>query len=123
MESKRVNEAPEYRKNIQTILFRGSRARVTWVLSFRELVEFWFLITPDYDINIPTLDCSLTSGVLFLQGDGETRQLNEFGVVSQRQGTFERYMSSMITAPIVGSLAGNVLKRFRGELDHPNEKL
>ncbi|HJZ82516.1 MAG TPA: hypothetical protein VKD91_19285 [Pyrinomonadaceae bacterium] len=50
-------------------------------------------------------------------------QLTQFGVTSQRQGTFERYMSSMMTAPIVGSLAGNVLKRFRVELDYPNAKL
>jgi hypothetical protein len=44
-------------------------------------------------------------------------------VTSQREGTFERYMSSMMTAPIVGSLAGNVLERFRVELDYANEKL
>lgn len=50
-------------------------------------------------------------------------QLQQFGVVSQHEGTFERYMSSMMTAPIVGSLAGNVLKRFRLELDYPNAKL
>jgi hypothetical protein len=29
----------------------------------------------------------------------------------------------MMAAPIVGSLAGNVLKRFRLELDYPNAKL
>jgi len=52
-----------------------------------------------------------------------TNQLTEFGVVSQRQGTFETYMSRMMTAPIVGSLAGNVLKRFRVDLDYPNAKL
>jgi predicted aspartyl protease len=51
------------------------------------------------------------------------RQLERFGVVSQREGTFERFMSSMMTAPIVGSLAGNVLKRFRVELDYQNNKL
>jgi hypothetical protein len=50
-------------------------------------------------------------------------ELGEFGVVSQREGTFERWMSSMMSAPIVGSLAGNVLKRFRVELDYPHEKL
>jgi len=49
--------------------------------------------------------------------------LAEFGVTSQREGTFEKMMSGMMTAPIVGSLAGNVLKRFRVELDYPNEKL
>lgn len=49
--------------------------------------------------------------------------LQQFGVVSQREGTFERTMSSMMTAPIVGSLAGNVLKNFRVELDYANETL
>ncbi len=50
-------------------------------------------------------------------------RLGEFGVTSQKEGTFEHWMSSMMTSPVVGSLAGNVLKRFRVELDYPNEKL
>lgn len=49
--------------------------------------------------------------------------IKELGVVSQRAGTFEKYMSGMMTAPIVGSLAGNVLKHFRVELDYANQKL
>jgi len=49
--------------------------------------------------------------------------LASFGVVSQHEGTFERYMSGLMKAPIVGSLAGKVLKQFRVELDYPNEKL
>jgi predicted aspartyl protease len=52
-----------------------------------------------------------------------TRALDEFGVVSQHEGTFEKWMSSMMTTPILGSLAGNVLKGFRIELDYPNEML
>ncbi|MEO7104342.1 MAG: hypothetical protein ABI311_13185 [Gemmatimonadaceae bacterium] len=52
-----------------------------------------------------------------------TQEVAEFGVVSQREGTFERYMSGMMAAPIVGSLAGNVLKRFRVELDYPHQML
>jgi hypothetical protein len=32
-------------------------------------------------------------------------------------------MSSMTKGPIVGSLAGNVLKQFRVELDYANETL
>lgn len=47
----------------------------------------------------------------------------EFGVVSQREGAFEKWMSQMMTDPILGSLAGNVLKRYRVELDYPNETL
>jgi len=53
----------------------------------------------------------------------QSHQLGEFGVTSQQEGTFERYMSGMMTAPIVGSLAGNVLKKFRVELDYANQKL
>jgi len=49
--------------------------------------------------------------------------ISEFGVTSQREGVFENWMSGMMTAPIVGSLAGNVLKHFRVELDYPNETL
>lgn len=49
--------------------------------------------------------------------------VREFGVTSQREGTFERYMSGMMRKPIVGSLAGNVLKAFRVELDYANETL
>lgn len=50
-------------------------------------------------------------------------KIAELGVVSQREGTFERYMSGMMAAPIIGSLGGNVLKNFRVELDYAHEKL
>jgi hypothetical protein len=50
-------------------------------------------------------------------------ELTRFGVVSQSDGTFERYMSPMMTSPIIGSLAGNVLEQFRVELDYPNQTL
>jgi predicted aspartyl protease len=50
-------------------------------------------------------------------------QLVEVGVTSQKAGVFEDWMSSMMTAPIVGALAGNVLEQFRVELDYPNQKL
>jgi hypothetical protein len=45
------------------------------------------------------------------------------GVTSQREGVFEHWMSSLMTAPIVGSLAGNVLGQLRVELDYPEQKL
>lgn len=45
----------------------------------------------------------------------------KLGVTSQREGTFERYMSSMTKKPVVGALAGNVLKQVRIELDYKNE--
>lgn len=49
--------------------------------------------------------------------------LSELGVTSQKEGTFERWMSSMTKGPVVGALAGNVLKRFRLDLDYANETL
>lgn len=49
--------------------------------------------------------------------------LGKFGVVSQREGTFERYMSGMMSSPIIGSLAGNVLKSYRIELDYAHQQL
>lgn len=49
--------------------------------------------------------------------------LVDVGVTSQRVGVFEEWMSSMMTAPIVGALAGNVLEQFRVELDYPNQKV
>ena len=52
-----------------------------------------------------------------------SQQLKDLGIVSQRAGTFERYMSGMMTAPIIGSLAGNVLKNFRVELDYAHQTL
>jgi hypothetical protein len=50
-------------------------------------------------------------------------ELKDVGVTSQKSGTFEKWMSSMTKGPIVGSLAGNVLKGFRVELDYANETL
>jgi hypothetical protein len=49
--------------------------------------------------------------------------LADVGVVSQQTGVFEEWMSSMMTAPTVGSLAGNVLTQFRVDLDYPEQKL
>jgi len=44
--------------------------------------------------------------------------LPRVGVVSRPRGTFEQWMSPMMTAPIVGSIAGNVLRGFRIEIDY-----
>jgi C-terminal processing protease CtpA/Prc len=40
------------------------------------------------------------------------------GVVARREGVFEKYMPNFMTGPIVGALAGNVLKTFRVEIDY-----
>lgn len=44
--------------------------------------------------------------------------LAPFDVVSRASGTFENWMSSMMSAPIVGALAGNALRNFTLRLDY-----
>jgi predicted aspartyl protease len=50
-------------------------------------------------------------------------EVRDIGVTSQAKGTFEEWMSSMMTAPIVGSLAGNVLTHYRLHLDYLHQTL
>jgi hypothetical protein len=45
--------------------------------------------------------------------------IKDTGVVSRPAGAFEKYMSGMMAAPIVGSIGGNVLRAFRVEIDYP----
>jgi Aspartyl protease len=40
------------------------------------------------------------------------------GAVSRPVGVYEKSMSGMMTAPIVGALGGNVLRQFRVEIDY-----
>jgi predicted aspartyl protease len=47
-------------------------------------------------------------------------EIKDVGAVSRRVGTFETSMSRWVTAPIIGAVAGNVLKTFRVEIDYPN---
>jgi hypothetical protein len=52
-----------------------------------------------------------------------TAQLGEFtlhniGMVSRPAGVYEKYISAEMSAPIVGALAGNVLRQFRIEFDY-----
>lgn len=49
-------------------------------------------------------------------------ELRNVSVVSRPAGTFENWMSSLTTAPIVGSLAGNVLRNFDVTVDYPNSR-
>lgn len=44
--------------------------------------------------------------------------VKDFAAVSRPDGTYEKTMSRMMTAPIVGALAGNVLRDFRVEIDY-----
>jgi hypothetical protein len=45
--------------------------------------------------------------------------LRDVGVVSRPPGTFEEKMSRLTPAPVMGSLAGNVLRAFRLSVDYP----
>ena len=47
-----------------------------------------------------------------------TFNLHGMGVVSRPAGIFEKWMSNMMPAPIVGAIAGNVLRAFRVEIDY-----
>jgi hypothetical protein len=70
-----------------------------------------------------TLGGQTLETMILPQGRWGPFTLGEVGVTSQREGTFERYMSGMMRGAIVGSLAGNVLKSFRIELDYAHERL
>ncbi len=93
------------------------------------LLKSWGAAHPDWQRYLGAFGEATTLGgttleTLFVHdGWWGVNQLQEFGVVSQREGIFENYMSSMMTAPIVGALAGNVLKYFRVELDYTNDML
>jgi hypothetical protein len=93
------------------------------------LLKSWGSDHPDWERHNGAFGEAATLGGVTLEtmfvpaGRWGPRQLDRFGVTSQREGTFEKWMSSMMAEPIVGSLAGNVLKRFRLELDYPNSKL
>jgi predicted aspartyl protease len=47
-------------------------------------------------------------------------RVEQAAAVSRPVGTFESYMSGMMTSPIVGAIGGNILKQFRVEIDYAN---
>ena len=46
-------------------------------------------------------------------------QINKAGVVSRPYGNYEKFMSRISGKPVVGSIAGNVLREFRVTIDYP----
>ncbi len=46
--------------------------------------------------------------------------VNQPAAVARPAGTYEQWMSKMMTGPIIGSLAGNVLRDFRVSIDYKN---
>ena len=47
-------------------------------------------------------------------------RLHNVGMVSRPAGVYEKFVSEDMTGPIVGALAGNVLRQFRLDLDYPD---
>ena len=45
--------------------------------------------------------------------------LRDVAAVSRRPDTFERWMSNMMSAPIIGALGGNALRNLRLTIDYP----
>lgn len=93
------------------------------------LLKAWGTAHPDWERHPGAYGEAKTLGGMTLEtmfvpaATWGANALTKVGVVSQREGTFEQRMSSLMAAPIEGSLAGNVLKAFRVEMDYPNEKL
>jgi hypothetical protein len=50
-------------------------------------------------------------------------ELTPLNVVSRAEGVFENYMAPLMSAPIVGALAGNVLRNFAFRLNYPGNML
>jgi predicted aspartyl protease len=44
--------------------------------------------------------------------------LRDVGAVTRPEGTFEKWMSNMMVAPVQGALGGNFLRQFRVEIDY-----
>jgi predicted aspartyl protease len=49
-----------------------------------------------------------------------SHQFEEVAAVSRPLGTFEKFMSNLMSSPIVGAIGGNMLKMFRVEIDYAN---
>lgn len=49
--------------------------------------------------------------------------IDALDVVSRPPDTFEKYMTAMMSAPIVGAIGGNVLRNFALRLDYPHSML
>jgi Aspartyl protease len=47
-------------------------------------------------------------------------QLKAIAAISRPKGTYESYMSGMMTQPIIGAIGGNLLRAFRIEIDYAN---
>src|SRR5215469_4249723 len=91
------------------------------------LIDKWKATHPDWPSCVGAVGAANMIGGAF-DAKAETLRLPEMqwgsfdlpnvGLVSRPPGTFETRMSEMMTAPIVGAIAGNVLLAFRIEIDY-----
>jgi hypothetical protein len=93
------------------------------------LIDKWQTAHPDWPRCVGAVGAANMIGGTFDAKAGMLRlpemqwgtfELRGVGVVSRPTGTFEKWMSDMMTAPIVGAIAGNVLRAFRIEIDYPH---
>ncbi|SPF36731.1 putative PDZ/DHR/GLGF domain protein [Candidatus Sulfopaludibacter sp. SbA4] len=99
----------------------------TFTMISRVALEQWAKANPDW----PTATGAVGFANMFggkMESEALMMRISEMKIgsvsvanaaaVSRPDGTFEKYMSGMMTAPIIGSVAGNVLRNFRVEIDY-----
>ena len=95
----------------------------------REQIETWIKAHPEWPNAVGAAGAA-NMGLGKMEGDGLLLglpqvelgpfQLKAVAAISRPKGTFEKYMSGMMTQPIIGAIGGNVLRAFRIEIDYAN---
>jgi len=95
----------------------------------REQIETWIKAHPEWP-NAAGAAGAANMGLGKMEADGLMLglpqvelgpfQLKAIAAISRPKGTFEKYMSGMMTQPIIGAIGGNVLRAFRVEIDYAN---
>lgn len=96
------------------------------------VLERWQAAQPDWPVTRGAYGCAQMLGggdeaFLSMVRVPEARlgdvRLRNAGFVTRPAGVFERYMSAQMTAPVVGALAGNVLRHLRFTMDYGRQRL
>jgi hypothetical protein len=104
----------------------------TYTMMSRDLMDGWKAEHPDWKtasgaVGLANMMGNVMETSALLMRIPEMKwgpfSIKDAGVVSRPVGTFERYMSRMMSAPIVGSIGGNVLRAFRIEIDYSNGRV
>ena len=95
----------------------------------REQIETWIKAHPEWPNAVGAAGAA-NMGLGKMEADGLMLgllqaelgpfQLKAIAAISRPKGTFEKYMSGMMTQPIIGAIGGNVLRAFRIEIDYAN---